>query len=65
MPHELSRRNQKTAQRYVENGTKDALSALSAATKLASKSSDPAATLASLALFLGMIAIWAQVIATL
>jgi macrophage erythroblast attacher len=48
MPHELSRRNQKTAQRYVENGTKDALSALSAATKLASKSSDPAATLASL-----------------
>ena len=48
MPHELSRRNQKTAQRYVENGTKDALSALSAATKSASKSSDPAATLASL-----------------
>ena len=48
MPHELSRRNQKNAQRYIENGTKDALSALTAATKTAAKSTSPDATLASL-----------------
>lgn len=44
LPHELSRRNQKTAQRYVENTTKDVLSNLTAATK----SKSPDATLASL-----------------
>lgn len=48
MPYELSRRNQKTAQRYVENGTKDLLATLSTATKSATKSSSPDATLASL-----------------
>ncbi|KAF1974609.1 hypothetical protein BU23DRAFT_461398 [Bimuria novae-zelandiae CBS 107.79] len=48
MPHELSRRNQKNAQRYIENSTKDALFALTTATKTASKSSNPDATLASL-----------------
>ena len=48
MPYELSRRNQKNAQRYVENGTKDLLSSLTAATKSASKTSGPEATLASL-----------------
>jgi macrophage erythroblast attacher len=48
MPYELSRRNQKNAQRYVENGTKDLLSSLSTATKSASKTSAPDATLASL-----------------
>ena len=48
MPYELSRRNQKNAQRYVENGTKDLLSTLTTATKSASKTSAPDATLASL-----------------
>ncbi|KAF2679557.1 hypothetical protein K458DRAFT_422117 [Lentithecium fluviatile CBS 122367] len=48
MPYELSRRNQKNAQRYVENGTKDLLASLSTTTKSASKSSAPDATLASL-----------------
>ncbi|KAJ4302653.1 GID complex subunit containing RING finger motif [Kalmusia sp. IMI 367209] len=48
MPHELSRRNQKNAQRYVENGTKDVLTTLIATTKTASKSASPDATLASL-----------------
>jgi macrophage erythroblast attacher len=48
MPYELSRRNQKTAQRYVENSTKDVLSNLTTATKAASKSASPDATLASL-----------------
>jgi macrophage erythroblast attacher len=48
MPYELSRRNQKTAQRYIENSTKDVLSTLTTATKTASKSATPDATLASL-----------------
>lgn len=48
MPHELSRRNQKNAQRYVENSTKDVLSALTAATKTASRSPAPGAALSSL-----------------
>lgn len=48
MPHELSRRNQKNAQRYVENGTKDLLSTLTATTKSATKSASPAATLSSI-----------------
>ncbi|PVI03439.1 protein FYV10 [Periconia macrospinosa] len=47
-PYELSRRNQKTAQRYVENTNKDILSNLTTATKAASKSTAPDATLASL-----------------
>lgn len=48
MPHELSRRNQKNAQRYVENTTKDVLSSLTAAVKTASKSPTSDAALTSL-----------------
>ncbi|CAI6334035.1 unnamed protein product [Periconia digitata] len=48
MPYELSRRNQKTAQRYIENSTKDVLSNLTAAVKASTKSASPDATLASL-----------------
>lgn len=48
MPHELSRRNQKNAQRYIENSTKDVLANLTTATKAASKSANPDATLSSL-----------------
>lgn len=48
MPYELSRRNQKTAQRYVENGTKDLLTTLAATTKAATKSASPDATLTSI-----------------
>lgn len=37
MPYELSRRNQKTAQRYVENSTKDLLAALGNTVKVAAR----------------------------
>jgi macrophage erythroblast attacher len=47
MPHELSRRNQKNAQRYVENSTKDVLSSLTVVAT-ASKASTPDAALSSL-----------------
>ncbi|KAF2866580.1 protein FYV10 [Massariosphaeria phaeospora] len=47
-PHDLSRRNFKTAQRYLENGTKELTTTLAKATKAASKSASPAASLESL-----------------
>lgn len=48
MPYELSRRNQKNAQRYVENSTRDLITTLTATTKAATKTASPDATLASL-----------------
>lgn len=48
MPYELSRRNQKTAQRYVENGTRDLIAALTATQKTATKSPSSDATLTSI-----------------
>ena len=48
MPHELSRRNFKNAQRLIEHSTTSFTSALSSTIKTASKPADPTATLNSL-----------------
>ena len=48
MPHELSRRNFKNAQRLIEHSTTSLTSALSSTVKTASKAADPTKTLDSL-----------------